>query len=568
MFKDASIRVKFLIGFGVILFMMLISTMCAYYSFNHIKNVQDEIIEGIVPLDKIIKQINIELVNEETGIRGYIASNGDEEYLDSYNSSRKQINNKVKEIKKYNIEYDSVKIIIENEYIPNIEVINKHFDSQIELVKESKIDVARDRLGDGKVYMEVCNNIQNKIDNNMTKLTNDASNKSRAASFQAKIFMAVTFLISFILGIGIAVFFSYMMANQIERSVISLQKIAEGNLKAEPIRVDSKDEFGKLGSAINLMQDNLKDLIGKVVKKSEHISESNKNLSITVEELMERSQIIEKTVNSITNDTQETSAMSEEISASIQEVDSSINVLSIKAMEGSNNANESKKRATEVQKKSELAVEETRNLYDEKRKKGLEAIEKGKVVGNIKVMADTIANISSQTNLLALNASIEAARSGEQGKGFAVVAEEVGNLAEQSAQAVGRIQNTIMKVQEAFENLSGNSKDILMFMHKDVNSQLEAMKNIGMEYYNDAEFVTNMSDEIASMSEQLTATMDEVSKAVQNTAENAQRSHQNTETIKESIDKAMKAIDKVVITSQEQNEIARELNEIVEKFSI
>ena len=209
----------------------------------------------------------------------------------------------------------------------------------------------------------------------------------------------------------------------------------------------------------------------------------------------------------------------------------------------SNIASNSKERAIEVKNNGIISIEETRKLYNEKKKKGLRAIEDGKIVENIKVMADTISSISEQTNMLALNAAIEAARAGEQGKGFAVVAEEVRKLAEQSSLAVSNIQDTIVKVQEAFKNLSDNSIDVLNFILENVDPQFEAMKATGDKYYEDAEFVTKMSNEIAAMSEELTATINQVSEAVQCTAETAQKSSENTETIKERIYETTKAIE-------------------------
>lgn len=59
-------------------------------------------------------------------------------------------------------------------------------------------------------------------------------------------------------------------------------------------------------------------------------------------------------------------------------------------MEGSNNANKSKQRATEVKENIQKAIEETQKIYAEKQTKMLKAIENGKVVDSIKVMADTI----------------------------------------------------------------------------------------------------------------------------------------------------------------------------------
>jgi len=353
-------------------------------------------------------------------------------------------------------------------------------------------------------------------------------------------------------------------------SVNHLKLIATGDLTMEVPKnfMTRKDEMGEIANAIFVMQNDIGDLIKEIMKKSQDMSASSVELSMTVEELTVKAENIEQAVNNITYDVQETSASAEEISASIQEVDSSINILSSKAMAGNSNANLSKERATEVRKKGNLSAEETRRLYNEKKQKGLKAIEDGKIVENIKVMADTIASISKETNLLALNAAIEAARAGEQGKGFAVVAEEVKKLADQSSQAVANIKDTIIKVQEAFENLSDNSKEVLIFIHENVGDQLEIMEKMGEQYYDDAEFVTNMSDEIASMSAELTATINQVSEAIQNTAETAQKSSENAETIRDSIDETTKAIEQLAVTAKNQAELAGKLNKIVQRFKI
>lgn len=374
-----------------------------------------------------------------------------------------------------------------------------------------------------------------------------------------------------IAGLLIGIAFGFVISRDINIPLMKTLSLAQ-NLSNFDLThnypITRKDEFGKAGGALQKAQENIRELVSLIIENSQDMSASSEELSATVEELSAKTQEIDSSIKNITNSVQESSASSEEITASIEEVDSSINELSIKAAEGSNNANQSKKRATAVEENGKNAIKEVRNLYEEKEKNMIMAIQAGKVVDNIRIMADTIASISEQTNLLALNAAIEAARAGEQGKGFAVVADEVRDLAEQSSQAVAGIQDTILKVQDAFKNISENGNEILKFINESVDPQFEDFEKMGNQYYKDSEVVTEMCEGIASMSEELTATIGQVSTAVQDMSGTAQSSSEDAETIKISIDETTKAIKQVALTAQSQAELAQKLNEMVHKFKL
>ncbi|WP_368244646.1 methyl-accepting chemotaxis protein [Clostridium tertium] len=378
-------------------------------------------------------------------------------------------------------------------------------------------------------------------------------------------------LISTVITFCIIIFMAYILSKNIIDPLNKIKNLAYRLSSYDfsiPISITRKDEFGETAIALNSAQENVNDLIKMIMENSEDISASSEELSATVEELLSKVEIIDEAVNNIAAGMEESSAASEEISASVQEVDASINVLSATAMDGSNNANKSKSRASEVKNNSEKAIEETIKIYDEKQNKMKKAIEDGKIVETIKVMADTIGSIAEQTNLLALNAAIEAARAGEQGKGFAVVADEVRKLAEESKESAFTIQETIKNVQAAFKSSNETGNEILEFINKDVNAQFQAYKETGNQYYNDSDLVSKMSDEIAAMSEEITATIGQVSEAVQNMAESSQKSSEDSVIIKESMDETTRAIEQVALTAQSQAELAQNLNEMVLKFKI
>ncbi|PJI08305.1 MULTISPECIES: methyl-accepting chemotaxis protein [Clostridium] len=385
----------------------------------------------------------------------------------------------------------------------------------------------------------------------------------------------LSFVMVLIVSIVVAALVSIYISKKLTKPIISLSEMVKKMAKLDlthdekyDFLMEYKDELGELAISFNQMNEEFGSIIKQIADNSESMSAASEELSATSEELSSKSISIDEDVSNIVSGIQDTSASSEEISASVEEVNSNINELAAKAMDGSNNSNDSKNRATEASEYVKKAIAQTRSLYEEKQKKILQAIKDGEVVKDVKVMADAIASIAEQTNLLALNAAIEAARAGEAGKGFAVVAEEVRKLAEQSSESVAGINNIIVKVQNAFNNLSSNSSEVLKFINEDVNSKFEVFKEVGEKYYNDADFISNVSEEIASMAEELAATVGQVSNASQNMAEVQQKSSEHAEEIKVGAHEVSKATEQVSITAQNQAEVARKLNEVVLKFKI
>ncbi|MBS6500587.1 MAG: methyl-accepting chemotaxis protein [Clostridium sp.] len=365
--------------------------------------------------------------------------------------------------------------------------------------------------------------------------------------------------------------FAFLMQSSIKKSLSKIRGLANrlSNYDlSDPIIIESNDELGEIGNNLNKAQENISGLIKNIMDTSQDMSASSEELSATVEEMTAKFESINALTSEVNLGVQENSATAEEISAAVQEVDSSVNILSNKAMEGSNNAIEIRNRATKIEKASKVATENTKEVYSEMEKQVLNDIEKGKVVSDIKVMAETIAGIAEQTNLLALNAAIEAARAGEQGKGFAIVAEEVRKLAEQSSEAVGNVKFTIEKVQEAFKSLSGNSNKLLKFMNDNIVPEFETFVEIGEQYQGDGIFVNNMSEELAAMTEEVLATMNQVNEAVQGMADMAQKSSGNLDGINESVDESTKAMEQIANTAQSQAELAQDLNEMIQKFKV
>lgn len=568
-FSNLSIKIKLVLVFSVVCILVLLIgfegiigsnniNSGAKYIYrnnfkliNDLKDIKSNINEIRVNMVKIIFQRDINELNEQIKNIDNLLNENDE-ILEDYLSL--EVTEEEKDI------YDDFKI--------DLAKYKELKDNVINLIKTNNYDDASQLYNSevDTIISSMFEDITACIDINEEEV--DSVNSNNINHFRNSIKKIFIFTV-------IEILFIFCVAYILWRNIINpLKKIRDLALRLSkydfsiPIDITRKDEFGQTGNALNTAQENVRTLVKVIIENSQDISSSSEELSATVQELASKTVTIDEAVDNIASSMQESSSASEEISVSTQEVNSSINILSSEAMKGSNNANRAKERAIEVKNNSNKAIQETRLLYLEKRKNMEKAIEDGKIVDSIKVMADTIGSIAEQTNLLALNAAIEAARAGEQGKGFAVVAEEVRTLAEESSKAVINIQDTIVKVHDAFKSSIDISKDILEFINTQINEQLNNYGETGNKYYNDSEFISKMSEDIASMSEEITVAVGQVNEAVQNMAQASQKSSEEADIIKDSMDETTKSIEQVAVVAQSQAELAQKLNEMIQKFKI
>ncbi|MDB4837450.1 methyl-accepting chemotaxis protein [Marinomonas sp.] len=270
----------------------------------------------------------------------------------------------------------------------------------------------------------------------MTKHTLETAIHHEEAVLTEMIGVGIASIIS---GLVFGIIITRLITKPLSYATSIANKLSHGDLTAQ-IEVSSKDETGKLLSAMKVMTQNLLDMVNQIAVASEQLTQSTHKVAA----------VTHQTASNVLMQNDEF----DRVVMAMDEMSCSIQAVATSAQQSSQEANLVKEQVVAGQDTVQQASHSIHTLA--KDFEGIQSLvtKLESETTNVDAILDVITSIAEQTNLLALNAAIEAARAGEQGRGFAVVADEVRTLASRTQESINEVQGTTDRLKDEAKSSS------------------------------------------------------------------------------------------------------------------
>jgi methyl-accepting chemotaxis protein len=521
-------------GFGVILALMVLSSVLTYVKASSIKETQGMVMTVRIPTIAALKDLQRDLnQTQNRGRQSTLAGNEPARWEDTkkgFDSAWDEVGKDVAKLDglapNWSLQENRNLLTETKQELPSLRESQEESIKRAASSEHDAVTKAGDEFADkASPINEAIKKPLGEMADSFATLLKQNSEEMNSETRSMNLTMATTTFAALGIGIFVAIFLSRGIAGATQSVLIQAEAIAAGDLTRDDLKVRSQDELGDLTTAINKMSGSLKRIILSITENAVQVASASEELNSTSQQ--------------ITANSEETSAQADVVSKAAQAVSQNLQTVATGAEEMGASIKEIAKNATEAAKVATAAVKVAETTTATVSKLGDSSTEIGQVI-------KVITSIAQQTNLLALNATIEAARAGEAGKGFAVVANEVKELAKETAKATEDISRKIEAIQT------------------DTKAAVDAIASISGVINQ----INDISSTIATAVEEQNATTNEMSRNVSEAAHGSGEITSNIGGVAEAAQGTTRGATDTQKASQQLVETSTKLRRLVEQFKI